>query len=94
MKMAGALAALLAVACVLVPATSANAAPAQTNAIEIAYVPPKNSVHQSIYERLKNCRVLEKLQQLLSSFLLPTFAAGEGRRLRRRNQCGQRPRSR
>ncbi len=53
MKMAGALAALLAVACVLVPATSANAAPAQTNAIEIAYVPPKNSVHQSIYERLK-----------------------------------------
>ena len=72
MKMAGALAALTAVACVLVPATSANAAPAQTNAIEIAYVPPKNSLHQSIYERLKNRRVLEKLQQLLSPFRLPS----------------------
>ena len=72
MKLIDAFFALACVACVLVPATAANAAPAQTNAIEIAYVPPKDRVHQSIYERLKDRRVLERLQQLLSPFRLPS----------------------
>jgi hypothetical protein len=51
-----------------------NAAPAQraqTSRIKIAYVPPKNPEHQPIYERLKEARALEKLQQILSPFRLP-----------------------
>ena len=55
----------------LAPAKSAHAAPAQTNAIEIEYVVPKDARHRTIYERLKEHRVLERLQQLLSPFRLP-----------------------
>jgi hypothetical protein len=56
----------------MAPLTVADAAPAQTNAIEVAYVPPKNPVHQPIYERLKEHHALERLQLLLSPFLLPS----------------------
>ena len=63
--------ALVALACMLAPAAAAHAAPAKTGSIEIVYMPPKNPQHQSIYERLKDHRVLERLQQLLSPFRLP-----------------------
>ncbi len=39
--------------------------------VTIAYVPPKNPDHQLIYERLKDRRSLEKLQEFLSPFRLP-----------------------
>lgn len=71
MKMVDALVALTAMACVLVPATVADTAPAQTNSIEIAYIPPKNAQHQPIYQLMKDRRVLERMQQLLSPFRLP-----------------------
>ena len=63
--------ALVALACLLAPAAAAHAAPAKTGSIEIAYVPPKNPQHRSIYERLNEHRVLERLQQLLGPFRLP-----------------------
>jgi hypothetical protein len=71
MKLIGMLAALGLTACLMTPQTAADAAPAQTNAIEVAYVPPKNPRHQPIYERLKERRALERLQLLLSPFSLP-----------------------
>ena len=50
MKMVDALVALICTVCPLVPATVADAAPAKTNSIKVAYVPPKNPLHQPIYE--------------------------------------------
>ncbi len=71
MKAVSAIVAATLVGSVLAPAKSAQAAPAQTNAIELEYVAPKNPRHQTIYERLKEHRVLERLQLLLSPFRLP-----------------------
>jgi hypothetical protein len=72
MNMIGTLAAVGLTACLLAPLTAADAAPAQTNSIEVAYVPPNNPRHQPIYERLKERRALERLQLLLSPFSLPS----------------------
>jgi hypothetical protein len=55
----------------LEPATFAQAAPARTSRISIAYLPPKNPAHQPIFESLKNARFLEKLQEFLRPFRLP-----------------------
>ncbi len=52
----------------LIPPSPAQA---QTGRVKVAYVPPKNPAHQPIYERLKERRALEKLQQILSPFRLP-----------------------
>ena len=63
----------LAVACaVLVPqfASTAQAA-ARSNRISVSYVPPKNPIHQAIYERLRAVRFLERLKEFLSPFRLP-----------------------
>ncbi len=60
----------LAIAWMLIP-TAAQAQPARTNRVTIAYVPPKNVDHQRIYDRLKESRSLEKLQKFLSPFRLP-----------------------
>ena len=51
-------------------ATTAFAAP-KTNQVSISYAVPKNPAHQPIYERLKERRVLEKLQEFLGPFRLP-----------------------
>jgi hypothetical protein len=56
---------------VLGTVTAAQAAPARAGRITIAYVPPKNPTHQGMYERLKEVRFLEKLQELLSPVRLP-----------------------
>jgi hypothetical protein len=57
---------------VLVTATATPlfAAP-QPNRVSVSYVPPKNPAHQRIYERLKERRWLEKLQEFVSPFRLP-----------------------
>ena len=51
-------------------ATTAFAAP-KTNRVSVSYVLPKNPAHQPIYERLKERRTLERLQEFLSPFRLP-----------------------
>jgi hypothetical protein len=71
MKSIGTLAVLGFAACGSAQLTAASAAQAQTNSIEVAYVPPKNPQHQPIYERLKERRALERLHLLLSPFSLP-----------------------
>jgi hypothetical protein len=43
----------------------------QPNRILIAYVPPSNSVFQPLYDRLRDHRALEQIQQILSPFRLP-----------------------
>jgi hypothetical protein len=69
MKMVLALA-VIGMALVVATATTAFSAP-KTNRVSVSYVPPKNAAHQPIYERLKERRVLEKLQEVLSPFRLP-----------------------
>jgi putative metallopeptidase DUF4344 len=62
-------------ALVTATATTAFAAPKtadpKTSRVSVSYVPPKNAEHQVIYEKLKQRRVLEKLQEVLSPFRLP-----------------------
>jgi hypothetical protein len=43
----------------------------QVNRIRIEYEPPKNPKHQAVYERIREHRVLETLQQMLGPFRLP-----------------------
>ena len=57
---------------VLVTATATSAfAASKTNRVSVSYGLPKNPAHQRIYERLKERRSLEKLQEFLSPFRLP-----------------------
>jgi hypothetical protein len=44
----------------------------QSNRIRIEYVVPKSPEHQQIYQRLKERRALEKLQEIFGAFRLPT----------------------
>jgi len=48
-----------------------DAGRARPNRIVVEYVPPKNPRHQMLYEALKEDRVLETMQQILSPFRLP-----------------------
>jgi hypothetical protein len=43
----------------------------KTNQITFSYEPPENPAHQAVYEDLRDRRVLERLQELLSPFRLP-----------------------
>src|SRR5262245_38121346 len=54
----------------IVPRTTI-AAEAQANRMVVEYVPPTNPAHQALYEKLKERRVLEKLQEVFSPFRLP-----------------------
>ena len=68
------LTALAQAACiVLLPALAApvEAAPARPNRISVSYLPPKNPAHQPIYQRLKDNRSLERLQEFLAPMRLP-----------------------
>lgn len=49
---------------------AATAAPYKSKQIRVEYVPPKTPAHQSIYERLKQVRALERIQKLLSPLRL------------------------
>ena len=58
---------------VLVPAivVPARTEPAQPGRVSVGYLPPKNPAHEPIYEKLKEIRFLEKVQELLSRVRLP-----------------------
>jgi Putative metallopeptidase len=63
----------IAVTWVFLGASSAvTASEAQPQRIRIEYVSPQNPAHQSLYELIKERRVLEKLQEILSPFRLPS----------------------
>lgn len=49
----------------------AGAAPYKTKQIRVEYALPKNPAHQPIYERVKQRRALERIQELLSPLRLP-----------------------
>ena len=64
---------LCAAGAVLVGLSAANAAPDyQSNRIRIEYGAPKNPQHQPIYDMLKQKHALEKLQEILGAFKLPS----------------------
>jgi hypothetical protein len=63
--------ALALVGVMLASVLCAPATARQPHAIDIAYVTPKSPQHIPIYERLREKRVLEQLQGLLSPFRLP-----------------------
>src|SRR6516165_341680 len=48
-----------------------GAAPLRSKQIHVEYTLPKNPAHQPIYERMKQQRGLERIQELLSPFRLP-----------------------
>jgi hypothetical protein len=52
-------------------ATAQKSSTLRANRIHIAYVPPKNAAHASLFRLLKERQVLEKLQQFLSPLRLP-----------------------
>ena len=64
------LAAITVALALMVPRTTI-AAEAQANRMVVEYVPPTNPAHQALYEKLKERRVLEKLQEVFSPFRLP-----------------------
>jgi len=55
----------------LIIATTTIAAEAQTNRMVVEYVPPTNPAHQTLYQRLMERRVLEKLQEVFGPFRVP-----------------------
>jgi putative metallopeptidase DUF4344 len=71
MKMNRMVVASICMACVLLPASVAPAAPTPAGSVDVAYVPPKDPVHQPIYDRLKDAGALERLQRMLGPFRLP-----------------------
>ena len=54
-----------------IPQAPAHAAEAHPNRMRVDYVPPTNPAHQALYERLKERRALEKLQEIFSPLRLP-----------------------
>jgi hypothetical protein len=52
-------------------ATAQQASNLRSNRIRIAYVPPKNAAHTTLFQLLKEQKVLEKLKQFLSPLRLP-----------------------
>jgi hypothetical protein len=61
---------LICVPALFVPGAS-QSADVQTNVIRIEYDPPKLAAHQSLYEMVKEHRVLEKLREVFAPFQLP-----------------------
>jgi len=55
---------------VLATMLPAGAQEARTNRIQIEYVPPKSPNLQSLYERMKSARALEKMQEIFSPLRL------------------------
>ncbi len=55
---------------VALTAIPAGAQEARTNRIQIEYVPPKSANFQSLFDRLKAGRALEKMQEIFSPFRL------------------------
>jgi hypothetical protein len=55
----------------LVPAVAQDVSELQPNRVRTEYVSPKNPVHQPIYDRLRQRRVLERIAEFLAPFRLP-----------------------
>lgn len=55
---------------VLFASLTALAAP-ESDRIRISYDPPKNPIHQAIYEDMRKRQTLEKAQEFLSPYILP-----------------------
>jgi hypothetical protein len=63
---------LVSAICIFLAAAPAAAAPdVQAQRIRFEYVKPVNPAHQSLYESMKERRVLEKLQEIFGPFRLP-----------------------
>ena len=64
---------LCSVTCLSLPfiPVSSSVADTQSKRIAVEYALPKNPAHQSLYEMLRERRVLEKLQEIFSPFQLP-----------------------
>ena len=54
------------------PTATARTGKARPDRIRIEYAPPKNPEHRMLYERMKEHRVLEMLQEIFSPIRLPT----------------------
>src|SRR5262249_8741813 len=52
-------------------ATAQTSSNLRSDRIHIAYVPPKNAAHETVFRLLKERQVLEKLQHFLSPLRLP-----------------------
>jgi Putative metallopeptidase len=64
-----ALASALCVALTMAP--RADAAQQSSGQIRVEYVPPKDLAHQPIYDEIRQAKVLERIQELLSPLQLP-----------------------
>ena len=64
MAFSSALAGLLSIAAIAMAAVGES----KTNQVTFSYEPPENPAHQAVYEDLRDRRVLERLQELLSPF--------------------------
>ncbi len=53
------------------PAAARKSSNLRADRIQISYVPPKNSAHETIFQLLKERRALEKFKGLLSALRLP-----------------------
>jgi Putative metallopeptidase len=80
MRSAACLLSAMCISLIVMAQTPTAAADAQTNRIRIEYYPPNNPALQPVYQLVKERRVLEKLQQIFSPFVLPidlTFKTGD-----------------
>ena len=59
------------IALILLGSTTAQAARARPNRIDIKYVEPKSPDHQPVFKLLKESRTLEKVREILSPLRLP-----------------------
>ena len=59
------------IALTLLGTTTAHAARARPNSIDIKYVEPKSPDHQPVFKLLKESRTLEKVREILSPLRLP-----------------------
>jgi Putative metallopeptidase len=55
----------------MITQTPVMAAEERTNRMRVEYVPPTNPAHQALYDRLKERRALERLQEIFSPFRIP-----------------------
>jgi Putative metallopeptidase len=71
--------------------TAASAQDARPNRIQIEYIPPTNPEFQSIYDTLKQRKVLEKLQQIFGAVRLPVDLSIKTKQCGMSNAWYQRP---
>ena len=60
------------------PAAAKKSSSLRADRIQISYVPPKNSAHETIFQLLKERQTLEKFKGLLSAIASTACAPVEG----------------